>query len=147
MYKQYLNSICKLLKNVGININSIPVLDVLRKSTNKIIGLRSFSNNQKIVKRLGEEAIKCCHAQKIATIIKHIPGHGCAHTDSHLKMPKVHLSEKKLDKIDFYPFKQTKAKLAMTAHILYSKIDAKNVTTFSKKIISNIIRKKLVLKE
>ena len=146
LYIQYLKSKCKFLKKIGININSIPVLDVLRKSTNRIIGQRSFSMDKKIVKRLGEETIKNCHSQKIATIVKHIPGHGCSVTDSHFKMPKVYLSEKKLDKIDFYPFKNTKAKLAMTAHILYSKIDAHNVSTFSKKIIKDIIRKKIGFK-
>ena len=45
--------------------------------------------------------------------------------------PKVFLDYKKLNKIDFYPFKKSKAKIAMTAHILYSKID-KNVATHSK---------------
>ena len=143
LYNHYLKSTCKILNNLGINTNSIPVLDVIRKSTNKIIGPRSFSKDKKIVKILGEETIKICHAQKIVTIVKHIPGHGCATADSHLKMPKVHLSEKELNEIDFYPFKKTKAKLAMTAHILYSKIDAHNVCTFSKKIIKNIIRKKI----
>ena len=34
----------------------------------------------------------------------------------------------------------------MTAHILYSQIDKKNVATFSKKIISQIIRKKIGFK-
>ena len=61
-------------------------------------------------------------------------------------MPKVNLSEKILDKEDFYPFKSSSAKLAMTAHILYSKIDSKNISTFSSKIIKKIIRKKLGFK-
>ena len=77
------------------------------------------------------------------TVIKHIPGHGCSTKDSHLILPKVSLDEKILNKIDFYPFKSTSAKLAMTAHILYSKIDPKNVSTFSSKIIKQIIRKKI----
>ena len=46
-------------------------------------------------------------------------------------------------KLIFIHFKLSKAKLAMTAHILYKKIDKKNVATFSKKIIKNIIRKKI----
>ena len=46
----------------------------------------------------------------------------------------------------FIHSKQSKAKFAMTAHILYKKIDKKNVATFSKKIIKNIIRKKLKFK-
>ena len=61
-------------------------------------------------------------------------------------MPRVNLSLKKLEKIDFYPFRLSNAKFAMTAHILYSKLDKKNVATFSKKIIKKIIRKKLKFK-
>ncbi len=146
IYKHYLKSICMNLRKIGININTIPVLDVLRKNTNKIIGERSFSDNKKIVKSLGKITIKECHFQKIIPVIKHIPGHGCSNADSHLRMPQVDLEEKELDKVDFYPFKSSSAKLAMTAHILYSKIDPKNVSTFSKKIIKNVIRKKIGFK-
>ena len=143
LYKNYLDSLCKNLKLIGININTIPVLDVLRKNTNKIIGSRSFSKDTEIVKKLGEITVKRCHSKNIVAVIKHIPGHGCSSKDSHLSMPKVNLSEKDLDKKDFYPFKSSSAKLAMTAHILYSKIDNKHVSTFSKKIIKKIIRKKI----
>ena len=143
LYKNYLNSLCKNLKLIGININTIPVLDVLRKNTNRIIGRRSFSQNEKIVKQLGEITIRQCHSNNIATVIKHIPGHGCSTVDSHLSLPKVNLRKIELNKKDFYPFKNSTAKLAMTAHILYSKIDSRDVSTFSKKIIKNIIRKEI----
>ena len=146
LYENYLSSLCKNLKKIGININTIPVLDVLRKNTNKIIGRRSFSNKKKIIKRLGDTTIKKCRLSKIITVIKHIPGHGCSSIDSHLSMPKVNLTEAALNNTDFYPFKNSSAKLAMTAHILYSKIDPKNVSTFSSKIIKNIIRKKIGFK-
>ena len=146
MYKLYLRSLCINLRKIGININTIPVLDVLRKSTHSIIGKRSFSKKKEIVKHLGKITVKECHAQKILTVVKHIPGHGCSTKDSHLILPKVSLDKKFLNKIDFYPFKSTSSKLAMTAHILYSKIDPKNVSTFSKKIIKQIIRKKIGFK-
>ncbi len=146
LYKHYLRSLCKNLKKIGINVNTIPVLDVLRKQTNKIIGKRSFSEKKEIVKELGELTIKECHSQKIAAVIKHIPGHGCSSVDSHLRMPNVNLDKKTLNDIDFYPFKSSSAKLAMTAHILYSKIDSKNVSSFSTKIIKKIIRKKIGFK-
>ena len=61
-------------------------------------------------------------------------------------MPKIKLSKKILNNIDFYPFKHSNAKFAMTAHIVYEKIDKKNVATFSKKIIKDIIRKKIGFK-
>jgi len=143
LYKSYLRSLSNELKKLGININTIPVLDVLRWNTNSVIGNRSFSENKKIVKELGKITIDECHAKKILTVIKHIPGHGCSNIDSHLSMPKVNLSVKNLNKIDFYPFKFSSAKLAMTAHIVYKKIDPKNISTFSSKIIKDIIRKKI----
>ena len=43
IYKNYLKSLCNLLKIIGVNTNTIPVLDVLRKNTSKIIGSRSFA--------------------------------------------------------------------------------------------------------
>ncbi len=144
--KVYLNHLCKILKELGFNINTIPVLDISKSYTSKIIGNRSFSNNKKIVKKLGDLTIRFLHANKIAGVIKHIPGHGEATSDSHIKMPRVKLNVKKLNEIDFYPFVSSKAKLAMTAHILYEKLDKKNVVTFSKKIIQKIIRKKLKFK-
>ncbi|MBD1138161.1 beta-N-acetylhexosaminidase [Pelagibacterales bacterium SAG-MED41] len=146
MYKYYLKTLCDNLNNIGININTIPVLDVLRNNTNDIIGKRSFSRDKDVVRDLGKITINECHINRIATVIKHIPGHGCSTIDSHQRMPKVNLKMRSLNKTDFYPFKLTNSKLAMTAHILYSKIDSKNVSTFSKKIISEIIRKKIGFK-
>lgn len=146
LYKNYLKSLCKNLKKIGVNINTIPVLDVLRKKTSKVIGKRSFSTNKEIVNHFGKITIKECQLHKIISVIKHIPGHGCSKEDSHLTLPNVKLNQKNLNKIDFYPFKSTKAKLAMTAHILYSKIDSNNVATFSQEIIKKIIRKKIGFK-
>ena len=56
VFKLYLFSICSILKDLGINVNTIPVLDIVRYNTNKIIGNRSFSND-KIVKILGNLTI------------------------------------------------------------------------------------------
>ena len=145
-YQEYIFSLSKILNELGININTIPVLDVIRKNTNKIIGNRSFSNDIKTVKQLGKLTLKYLHKKKIAGIIKHIPGHGAALVDSHKKLPKVKLHLKKLNQIDFHPFKLSNAKLAMTAHILYTKIDNRNSATHSKKIIKEIIRKKIGFK-
>ena len=141
LYKNYLKYLCNQLKNIGINFNTIPVLDILRKNTNKVIGRRSFSNNKDIVKKLGDITINECHKNKIVSVIKHIPGHGCSSTDSHLRLPKVDLNLKKLNNIDFYPFKSTSAKLAMTAHILYKQIDLKTLQLFLKLSLKKLLEK------
>ena len=69
IYKNYLKSLCNLIKKIGVNVNTIPVLDVLRNNTSKIIGLRSFSNNKKIVKILGDITVRECQKHKIISVI------------------------------------------------------------------------------
>ncbi len=146
IYKKYINQLSNTLKKLGININTVPVLDVLRKNTNKVIGNRSFSTNPNIIKELGRICVEQYKLNKIGTVIKHIPGHGCSKTDSHFKMPIVNLDLKNLNKIDFKPFINNHSFFAMTAHILYKKIDKENIASLSKKIISKIIRKKIGFK-
>ena len=146
IYTNYINSLCSILKLLGININTVPVLDVLKKNTHKIIGSRSYSKNKLIIKNLAKICINTYKNNKISTVIKHIPGHGSSKSDSHLKLPKVNDSLKILNKNDFECFNNMKSHFAMTAHILYRKVDNKNVATHSKKIINDVIRKKLKFK-
>ena len=77
---------------------------------------------------------------KIATVNKHIPGHGLAKTDSHFKTPIIKTKKKELIKKDFKPFKKCNSLFAMTAHVVYSAYDNVNVATHSKNIIKGVIR-------
>ena len=144
-YNIYVKQIAHLLNLLGININTVPVLDVRRKITNNVIGNRSFSSNPFQVSKLGKICINKFHENSIGTVVKHIPGHGLSKVDSHNKLPIVNHNSNLLNKIDFFPFKKQNAFLAMTAHIIYTSIDKKNTATHSKKII-NIIRKKIGFK-
>ena len=143
IYKYYLNSICSILRSTGININTIPVLDLLQKRTHKIIQDRCYSNNIKTIKNLGNICIKTLKLNKIASVSKHIPGHGCANKDSHKKLPVVKDKLSKLYRNDFNLFNKLESNFVMTAHILYKNIDNKNSATQSKLIIKDIIRGKL----
>jgi len=143
LYSNYINTICSIFKLLGININTVPVLDLLKEETHKVIGNRSFSNNKKIIKKLGSLCIDIYKKNRISTVIKHIPGHGSATVDSHKKLPKVNINFKYLSKFDFDCFRGMNSQFAMTAHVLYSKIDKNNVSTHSETIISKIIRKKI----
>tara|TARA_Y100001970_G_scaffold273011_1_gene370569 strand:+ start:7133 stop:8077 length:945 start_codon:yes stop_codon:yes gene_type:complete len=145
-YKNYLKNIVFILKNIGININTVPVLDILRKKTSRVIGSRSFSKEPIIVKKLGQTCVNFYKLNKIGTVIKHIPGHGCTALDSHFKTPSVYLKYKDLNKNDFFPFKKNSSMFAMTAHVIYKRLDKSNVATFSQKIIKDIIRGKIGFK-
>tara|TARA_Y100000590_G_C15623644_1_gene978537 strand:- start:304 stop:1257 length:954 start_codon:yes stop_codon:yes gene_type:complete len=141
----YVKQIGHLLKILGININTVPILDIRRKNSHKIIGDRSYSTNKKIVKKVGEICIKNFHKNKIGTVIKHIPGHGLAKVDSHKKLPVINKNLNYLIKNDFSTFKNNKSLLGMTGHLLFKKIDNLNISTHSKKII-DIVRNKIQFK-
>ena len=141
-YKLFIDKISYLLKLIGSNINTSPVLDLRIKGASNIIGNRSFSKNPKIVSKIGDYCIKYFHENGIGTVIKHIPGHGLAKTDSHHFTPTVNKDLKYLLKNDFFTFKNKKTFFAMTAHVIFNKIDKYNTVTHSKKLIK-LIRKKI----
>ena len=141
-YKIYIIQTCYLMHILGVNINTVPVLDVRHKKSHNIIGDRSFSANPKIVSKIGDFCIKEFHKNNIGTVVKHIPGHGLAKVDSHKATPLVKDKLKKLNKINFFSFKNKKSLFAMTAHVIYKDIDRIYTATHSKKIIS-LIRNKI----
>mgnify|MGYP001388503544 CR=1 FL=1 len=146
LYKEYLLSIINILKKLKININTVPVLDLISKNSHRIITNRSYGNNLKTIKDLSNICIDIYNKNQIATVIKHIPGHGQANADSHLKLPIIKKRLNFLINKDFKCFKRKKSFFAMTAHILFNKIDKKNCVTHSKKIIKEIIRKRIGFK-
>ena len=137
-YKIFIKQTSILLKSIGANINTIPVLDLRLKGSNSIIGDRSFSKDPKIVSKIGDICINNFHSNNIGTVIKHIPGHGLAKVDSHKLTPIVIKNLKYLIKNDFSTFKKKSSLFAMTAHIIYRDIDKTNTATHSKKVIQLI---------
>ena len=137
-YKIFIKQTSLLLKSIGANINTLPVLDLRLEGSSSIIGDRSFSKNPKIVSKIGDICIKNFHLNNIGTVIKHIPGHGLAKVDSHKLTPLVNENLKYLMKNDFSTFRKKSSLFAMTAHIIYTNIDKTNTVTHSKKIIQLI---------
>ena len=145
IYKLFIDKTSYFLSSLGININTIPVLDMIHKVSSKIIGDRSYSKDTEIVSKIGDICIKNLKKNSIGSVIKHIPGHGLAKVDSHLLTPKVNKSLNFLKKNDFTAFKNKDSLFAMTAHVIFNKIDPNNTVTHSKKMIK-IIRNQIKFK-
>ena len=141
-FKIFIDKTSYLLKELGININSVPVLDLKISGSSKIIGDRSFSRDPNIVSKIGDICIQTYKENSIGTIIKHIPGHGLAKVDSHFSTPYINKSLQYLLKNDFKAFKNKNSFFAMTGHLIFNQIDKDNTVTHSRKMI-NIIRKKV----
>tara|TARA_Y100000996_G_C22519597_1_gene641880 strand:- start:377 stop:1324 length:948 start_codon:yes stop_codon:yes gene_type:complete len=144
-YKLFVDKTSYLLKSIGANINTSPVLDLRIKGSSNVIGDRSFSKYPKIVSKIGDYSIKYFYENGIGTVIKHIPGHGLAKVDSHHSTPVVNKKINYLLKNDFSAFKNKKTFFAMTAHVVFNRIDKYNTVTHSKKLIK-LIRNKIGFK-
>ena len=132
------------LNNVGIDVDCAPLLDVPIPEVNEIIGDRAFSSDIDITIELARIQADTFLKNDIMPIIKHIPGHGRATSDSHLELPIVSASEEILENSDFAAFKAlSNYPMAMTAHIVYEAFDATLPATSSPTIIEKIIRQKI----
>ena len=150
-YKVYVDQISYVLNLIGVNINTVPVLDLRRSFSHKIIGDRAYSFNKNVINKIGDITINLFHNNRIGTIIKHIPGHGLAKKDSHLKLPYINNKLNYLKKNDFSTFKDKKSIFAMTAHIVFKALDKNECITHSKNgikyIRNNICFKNLIISD
>ena len=144
-YSIFIKSTSNILNDIGVNINTVPVLDLRKKKSSSIIGDRSFSSDPSVVSKIGDFCIKIFSREKIGTVIKHIPGHGLARVDSHKLSPTVYAKTKFLFENDFSCFKKKDCLFSMTSHIIYKNIDPINTATHSAKIIK-LIRNRLGFK-
>tara|TARA_X000000950_G_scaffold289429_1_gene413356 strand:+ start:11830 stop:12843 length:1014 start_codon:yes stop_codon:yes gene_type:complete len=128
------------LKEIGIDINCSPVLDIFFDFGDNIIGDRSFSEDPEIVSNLAKIYCEGMRESGIFPVLKHFPGHGRSDKDSHKTLPEIKVNLNELKKIDLKPYVRLKNEnFLMLAHILYSNLD-KKVAPYSKIIIKNILK-------
>jgi beta-N-acetylhexosaminidase len=131
------------LHTLGINVNCLPVLDVPVAGAHDIIGDRAFGRQPDMVAVLGRAVIEGLKAGGVVSVIKHIPGHGRAASDSHLDLSVVYATADELIQ-DIAPFAALKdAPMAMTAHVIYAAFDRDRCATLSPIVIQDIIRSRI----
>jgi beta-N-acetylhexosaminidase len=129
------------LNKLGINVDCVPVLDVPVPGAHDVIGDRAYAADPQSIAVMGRAAAEGMIAGGVLPVIKHIPGHGRAGADSHLALPVVDTPRKELSRTDFVPFRHlADMPLAMTAHVVYSAIDAKRPATTSRIMMREVIR-------
>ncbi len=139
----YLNArlIAQDLNGLGINVDCLPVLDVPVPGAHDIIGDRAFASDPATVIDLGRAQSDGLLDGGILPVMKHIPGHGRARSDSHLALPRVDATLEELSATDFVTFRSLNhCPAAMTAHVVYESIDPQRPCTVSPKVIRDVIR-------
>jgi beta-N-acetylhexosaminidase len=129
------------LRDLGITVDCAPVLDLPVPGANDVIGDRAFGVDPERVAELGRAFCDGLLAGGVLPVIKHIPGHGRAHVDSHFDVPVVETPRAELEASDFRPFAALAgAPWAMTGHLVYKAIDPDNPATMSRAVIAEVIR-------
>lgn len=132
------------LRALSINTNCAPVVDLPVRGSHNIIGDRAYGATVDQVAALAEAVARGHIAGGVVPVIKHIPGHGRAMADSHHDLPFVATSHEKLTATDFAPFSRlAHLPTAMTAHVVYSAIDADRPATTSPTVIGDVIRREM----
>jgi beta-N-acetylhexosaminidase len=148
----------KELQALGINNNYAPVVDVNTNASNPVINTRSYGENAQQVAKLGIAAVNALQAQGVMATLKHFPGHGDTHVDSHIGLPRVDHSLMTIEQVDLAPFtlaiNKAKPAMIMTAHIQYPALDSSTFmaksgealirpATMSKKILTDLLRNQM----
>ncbi|ULH14269.1 beta-N-acetylhexosaminidase (plasmid) [Deinococcus sp. KNUC1210] len=131
------------LRSVGINWNFAPDMDVNVESANPVIGVRAFGEGVELVTRQALAASEGLESGSVAACVKHFPGHGDTHLDSHLALPRVDKSLSELEATEFAPFRAAAAAQVaafMTAHIIYPALDPQHPATLSRAVLTGLLR-------
>ncbi len=135
-------AVARAIKALGFNWNFAPVLDLNNNPRNPIIAERSFGADPQRATELAMAWMAGSAAEGVACCIKHFPGHGDTHVDSHRDLPCVDKPLAELEAFEFKPFRMAgnDAPALMTAHIVYPALDADNPATMSRRILHTLLR-------
>lgn len=129
------------LDELGVNVDCLPLADVPVAGADAVIGDRAYGTVPDKVAAIARAVTDGLEQGGILPVLKHIPGHGRATADSHIGLPTVDTPAAELVATDFAAFKPlANLPMAMTAHVVFSALDAAQPATTSATIINQVIR-------
>ncbi|MGK7346183.1 MAG: beta-N-acetylhexosaminidase [Candidatus Nitrospinota bacterium M3_3B_026] len=134
------------LRQIGVNVDFAPVLDLDTNPANPVIGDRAFAPDADAVIKLGRAALRGLADGGVLSCAKHFPGHGGTSLDSHLALPVDARPAARFEEAELRPFMMAAeegAPFVMTAHVVYPAFDEKLPATLSKKIVTGLLREKI----
>lgn len=133
------------LRSVGINTNYAPTADINNNPQNPVIRTRSFGETPDVVSKAVVDTIAGHTDEGVIATVKHFPGHGNTHVDSHYGLPVINESIEELHAMELVPFKaaiKAGVPAVMTAHIRFPALDDLPAT-LSKRILTGLLREEL----
>ncbi|MEW6370462.1 MAG: beta-N-acetylhexosaminidase [Pseudomonadota bacterium] len=138
-------AVARAVRSLGFNWNFAPVLDLNNNPHNPVIAERSFGADPSTATRIALAWMEGSESEGVACCVKHFPGHGDTHVDSHRALPTVDKPLAELEHFEFAPFRMAAqgdkaAPAMMTAHIVYPALDPEYPATMSRPILTGILR-------
>jgi beta-N-acetylhexosaminidase len=133
----------KELFAAGIQLNYAPVCDIHTNPANPVIGDRAYGSTADIVSKMASAVVRGHLTEGVEPCIKHFPGHGDTHLDSHESLPTVLTPLETLRSREWIPFHKAMragAKFLMSAHILLPHLDESNPGTLSPTFLKDHLR-------
>ena len=129
------------LIETGVTVDCLPLADVPVAGADAVIGDRAYGTEPGKVAAIARAVTEGLEQGGILPVLKHIPGHGRATADTHLKLPIVDTPKAELERTDFAAFQPlADLPMAMTAHVVFSTLDPAHPATTSATIIEQVIR-------
>ena len=129
------------LTDLGITVDCLPLADVPVAGADAVIGNRAYGTRPDKVAEIARAVTEGLATGGVLPVLKHIPGHGRATADSHLRLPVVDTPRAELERTDFAAFRPlADLPMAMTAHVVFSAIDPAQPATTSATMITQVIR-------
>ena len=146
----YGQEVAREMREMGVQVNYAPVLDVNSNPSNPVIGMRSFGEDPMRVAVLGMSYSRGLEQGNVMAVAKHFPGHGNTSTDSHHTLAVVDRPAGQLDSIDLLPFRafiDAGCSGVMTGHIVLPALDSsRKPASLSHKITTDLLRDRMGFK-
>lgn len=145
---EYGKEVARQCKELGIQINFAPDIDVNSNTDNPVIGLRSFGENPVAVADKGLAYARGLEGEGIISVSKHFPGHGDTSEDSHNTLPSIHHDRARLDSVELYPFRRyiyDGYAGVMTGHLYVPALDktCNLPSSLSRPIVTGLLKEEL----
>jgi beta-N-acetylhexosaminidase len=135
------------LASLGLNVNFMPIVDVLTNPHNPGLPERTFGSNPTLVTNMGRAYLKGLTDGGVIGCLKHFPGLGSASIDPHFSLPHMERSLATLNAVDFVPYRtlinEGIVPMVMVTHILNPQLDATLPTSLSPNVVTNLLRQQL----
>ena len=134
------------LRAAGVGLALAPDADVNSNPLNPVIGVRSFGIDPVAVAAHVAAWTRGLESTGVASCAKHFPGHGDTAADSHHALPVIEASEEVLRQRELVPFRAAiaaGARSIMTSHIVVRALDDTQPATFSRRILTGLLREEL----